>query len=542
MKRIFLVISIMAAIVGLPAGAGAEGVEALRGMCAPGSSLVLEGPLTVTGVVVSDCSSKNMELNPNITYAKVDLSLNDRTAYVQSPDGSAGVRLVFDEASANTLHFADKVTLDLAGCLLEHEVNPDRVTVRHLGSASVLERTPGGDVPAKEKSVKDLTDSDIYTFVTLTGMEMVFKDGSYTDIYEPYGQYVESIHHDYYDVSGRMDGWASLLRNQQGQTIYMLVNTSCPWRRTGKPLVRGIGPVSGIIVHTPMRRYGGNMGRYSIRPLDESGLGFSKKGKSVWKTLSGWCLDGSNGQALEFEMLGEQTGVWKDGRKGDRLVSDRGRAKAFFWTDSDSFIHIDSDVNAIDGQGKGYAINGAIFFKGPSWKWFDFAPDGSAEGKSFFVEVDATKAQGEEMTLNFAWYAGTQDGNDDWGYPAQWKVMYRIDGGAWKLIRETATGAESIFLRSLPWWDKQIWLGNGTTPYLKTSYDCGLGSQQRSYSVPAEAFGHKVTFRITPASNLRSLIRSNPADDCILETNRIKNRDDGLRTLVRFGDIFIDYR
>ena len=106
MKRIFLVISIMAAIVGLPAGAGAEGVEALRGMCAPGSTLVLEGPLTVTGVVVSDCSSKNMELNPNITYAKVDLSLNDRTAYVQSPDGSAGVRVIFDDASANTLHLS----------------------------------------------------------------------------------------------------------------------------------------------------------------------------------------------------------------------------------------------------------------------------------------------------------------------------------------------------------------------------------------------------------------------------------------------------
>ena len=144
MKRIFLVISIMASIVGLQVGAGAEGVEALREMCAPGSTLVLEGPLTVSGVVVCDCRSKNMELNPNITYAKVDLSLSDRTAYIQSPDGSAGVRLVFDDASANTLHFADKVTLDLAGCLLEHEVNPDRVTVRHLGSTSVLERLSGG--------------------------------------------------------------------------------------------------------------------------------------------------------------------------------------------------------------------------------------------------------------------------------------------------------------------------------------------------------------------------------------------------------------
>ena len=60
MKRIFLVISIMASIVGLQVGAGAEGVEALREMCAPGSTLVLEGPLTVSGVVVCDCRSKNM--------------------------------------------------------------------------------------------------------------------------------------------------------------------------------------------------------------------------------------------------------------------------------------------------------------------------------------------------------------------------------------------------------------------------------------------------------------------------------------------------
>lgn len=158
------------------------------------------------------------------------------------------------------------------------------------------------------------------------------------------------------------------------------------------------------------------------------------------------------------------------------------------------------------------------------------------------MEVDATKAQGEEMTLNFAWYAGTQDGNDDWGYPAQWKVMYRIDGGAWKLIRETATGAESIFLRIAPVVGQADLARQRNNAVSQDQLRLWSGLSAEKLSVPAEAFGHKVTFRITPASNLRSLIRSNPADDCILETNRIKNRDDGLRTLVRFGDIFIDYR
>lgn len=528
--------------ISLTLSAAPADVHVLKFMCPPSDTLVIDGPLEISGVIVGDCLSANMELNPNVTYSKVDLTLNDRTTYVQTLDGSAGARLVFEETAFNILHFGDRVVLNLDGCLLEHATEPDRITVRHLGPLSVKSVTPGGEVFLKEKAIKDLTDDDIYTYVTLRGMEMVFKDGCYTDIYEPYGQYVESIHHDYYDVNRRMDGWASLLRDQEGRTIYMLVNTLCPWRRTGKPLVRGFGPVSGIIVHTLMRRYGGDMGRYSIRPIDEKGLGFSKKNKPVWKTLAGWCLDGSNGQALEFEMLGVQTGVWKNGRKGDRLVSDIGKARAFFWTDSDSYIHIDSDVNALDAQGKGYAINGAIFFKGPSWKWFDFAPDGSAEGKSFFVEVDARKVKGEEMTLNFAWYAGTQDGNDNWGYPAEWKVMYSLDGGPWKLVRETATGAKSFFLRSLPWWDKQILIGNGSTPYIKTSFDSGLGSQQRSFSIPSEAFGHEVLFRITPSSTLRSLLRSNPADNCVMETNRIKNHDDGLRTLIRFGDIFIDYR
>ena len=69
--------------------------------------------------------------------------------------------------------------------------------------------------------------------------------------------------------------------------------------------------------------------------------------KGPWKILTGWELDGTQGQQLEFELLGLQSGVWKNGKKGDRVVADVGKTTGFLWTDSDSFIHIGNDLNAL---------------------------------------------------------------------------------------------------------------------------------------------------------------------------------------------------
>ena len=70
----------------------ADGLAGLRDICAPGDTAVL-GAVKVSGIVVSDCASPNMELNPNVKFDVVDISLNDRTAYVQEADGSCGIRI-----------------------------------------------------------------------------------------------------------------------------------------------------------------------------------------------------------------------------------------------------------------------------------------------------------------------------------------------------------------------------------------------------------------------------------------------------------------
>ena len=46
--------------------------------------------ILIEGIVVSDFHSKNMEANPSVSYDKVDVTVNDCTAYLESPDGRYG--------------------------------------------------------------------------------------------------------------------------------------------------------------------------------------------------------------------------------------------------------------------------------------------------------------------------------------------------------------------------------------------------------------------------------------------------------------------
>lgn len=367
---------------------------------------------------------------------------------------------------------------------------------------------------------------------------MVFKNGGYTDIYEPYMQYLECIQGDHYAVSERMDGWAALVRDTEGSAIYMLVGTLCPWRRNLVPA--GTGNLSGIIVNTNMPRYGGNMGRFSIRPVDEKDIAMPQKKNSPWKLLTGWIMDGSNGQKLTFELMGEVDGLWKNGKNGDRVLSDAG-AKAYLWTDSNAAIHVDNDLNALDVSEKGFVHNGAILFKSPTTAWYSFDGAGTATGtKSFLMEFSGKKAKGTQMALSFSWSAGDQKMDHDWGFPVHWKVMCSVNDSEWIALRETATGQAKFSLRGQPYWDgKSALKANGHN--YQTGFDCGMGNQQRSFLLPAEAIGAaKVVLRITPADSHMYSLRKVPSTSG--ETKDKVTRSFEGTTIIRFGEIKVEYK
>lgn len=503
------------------------------------TSLVLEA------VVVSDCSSKNMAYNPNRVYNAVDVTLSECTAYVQDADGGAGVRVVFTRPEDNVFRRYDRVRIDLVGTVVEHASSPDCITVSNVKSSNIVERQDGSleGLTVNKRRIKDLSDDDIFTFVTIPDLDFACKNGTYVHVYENYAQYSviqgESLKG---WVNNRMDAWAALLRDADGNTIYMPVNSLCLWRKDGHQVPQGMGPVSGIVVNEPNRRYGGNMGPYSIRPVDEKDIAVARKRNSPWKCLTGWYTDGTQGQSIEFEMMGVQTGVWKNGRKGDKVVNDEGPAAGLFWTDSDSYIHIDNDLTSLDRDKNGFDSNGALLFVGPTLSWYTFDAAGKVSGtKGFYLKFSPKKAsKATMMQFVFTWAAGDQDANNSWGFPAQWRVSCSLDGGKWFTLNEAATSEEVFNLRCLPWWDKGIDnLGSRKTPL-----DCGFGMQTRAFNLPVEAIGAKeVLLRLSPANDRYFHPHYDVAEDVVSTADDpVTRKMTYAVTKIRFGTISIDYK
>ena len=84
------------------------------------------------------------------------------------------------------------------------------------------------DLPRKEKRIGELCDDDIFTYVTLKDCEIVFKDGAFSNVYERYVQ-ITPINKRV-KPNKSMDGWATLLCDKEGGSIYSITNSLCRWR------------------------------------------------------------------------------------------------------------------------------------------------------------------------------------------------------------------------------------------------------------------------------------------------------------------------
>ena len=541
----------MAVAVALTATAGVQSAwaqevksfEQVRAMAVEDKTQIAED-VVIEGVVISDCESPNMDINHNISTAKTDITHSMRTAYIQTPDGKYGFRLKFNAAEDNDLHRYGTVRLNLKGATIYKEYNPERYTIRNLTAENVISFKAGDatKVVRKEKTIKDLTDEDVYTFVTLKDLEFIFKEGSYTNIWEPYC--IKSPLHNVpqpYGVTSRMDSWASLLRDNDNRAIYMHVNTLCQWRRDGKPVPKGMVELSGIVVSSTNRRYGGNMGKFQIRPVDEKDI-VPAKGKSPYKTIVGWFYEANNSAEVNYEMMGYKTSQnWKKEVKGDRLLPDVG--KGYMWTTSDSYFVLCEDYNDVTTHKRGATYAGSIGFEGPTTSWFIFDAAGKVVGtNSIFIEFSTAKISGTGLSVSFDFGAGKQSADTSWQYPAQWKVECSYDGRRWVTLKDTATDQLITNLRPVPFWPSRLKLLSGDNSVKPTGYDCGMGLQQHTYALPQAAFGcEKVLIRITPANGKLAQIRSKPEGDMIMD-KAIVTPHCKQTTFFRFGSINVYYK
>lgn len=248
--------------------------EELRAVLPSAGEQAFEGDF-FEGVIVADAGQKNMETNPMTSATSYDDNESAITNYVQSLDGKYGMRLKFATAADNTLKKGDKVKISLAGATLVREDNPVRYTLRGVNANNVTVEE-NVQLAARQKTIAELTDEDVYTWTTLKDVEIAFSYGSYNNIRTSWLGFDAN-------VANRQNLDYRILMDSSHSTINMLVNSDVEWYMTDNGVPQGSGDISGVIVSTTTSYHDANLlGKYQIRPLELSDIvlgdtGFSEK-------------------------------------------------------------------------------------------------------------------------------------------------------------------------------------------------------------------------------------------------------------------------
>lgn len=230
----------------------------------------ISSDLFIEGHVISDAGNENVSEYPQTTPTAINYQQNERTVYIQSLDGQYGFRIETAAVEDNVFRRYGKVQLLLKGATVEMENNPNFYTIKGVTSAMVMNQEQGvaANLVRKEKYMGELTDDDIFTFVTLKDTELPIRKGSLTPLNEGYTTLFNAH---------RVSKYPLLMRDIQGNSMFLMTNTRVEYRRDGAILPQGAGKVSGVIVHEKFTRFEyedaanpddyGNIGRYQVRHL-----------------------------------------------------------------------------------------------------------------------------------------------------------------------------------------------------------------------------------------------------------------------------------
>lgn len=463
----------------------AEPFEQVRAMAGKSQTVLPDG-VSIRGVIVSDYMSYNTELNPNISYNKVDLSLSHKTVYIQDEEGKFGFRVVFDSMYDNRLERGMNVTMDLSGCTLHKSLSPESYTITGMAAKKIVINHIGAELPVKKKRICDICDEDVYTYVTISNVEFLSKHGAFSNIYEMCAQ--DSFINRLNPPFKVADGWASLLEDGSGEHVYMQLNSKCDWRRNDYRFPKGVGEISGIIVCNQNRRYGGVFGPYSIRPIFREDINIPEHENSNFKTIAEWNWNFNTHQSLKLKDKGEVRWVAKTGVRNETILADIGDGE--LWTDSGCLMRLDGEYDSrfcAVANGAARTTASSLRLDGKTEQWY------SAGGPSgIYIKTSLAGIEGNGVLFNFTFVAGNESYYMSWGCPAFWTVEYSVDGRSFK-----PTGFEAR-LRPLAFAPSSI----AKKGFIGTPYDAAMGFSEYSVKLPSDLFGkEEITIRIVPKNS-----------------------------------------
>lgn len=255
------------------------------------ASLLTEGEMMIednwalSAVAIGDDLEGNGGENANISPIIQDLSLSERTAYIQNNDASSGMKILFEKGE-NIIERYDAVKILLKGTTLVRKGggkdDPVRYELTGVTAGNIASATRASEtcIPDKTKYISQLTDEDVYTFVTLADCEIPVRKGPFV----PIDLRLSSVMHSY----------PMIMRDVLGNNIFLMTNLTASWQRDGNVMPQGSGNVSGVIVHETCDNFEwdsdemtrqtskgvggdyvtgiGNIGAYQIRPFSRKDI------------------------------------------------------------------------------------------------------------------------------------------------------------------------------------------------------------------------------------------------------------------------------
>ena len=375
----------------------------------------------------------------------------------------------------NVFTFADKVTLLLKGTSLTKETDPERYEITGLTSSNIVGRETGfsSNLPEREKFISELTDADIYTYITLKDCEFAVRKGALTPL------------NDAYTLSsgkGMISKYPRLVRDAEGSSIYTYTNTTCPYRRNGVRLPYGSGTLSGVIVHElfPNYVYGdnddeelsGNIGRYQIRHQSYSDIAFDKE-KSFSHILAEFRYatgfrTGENGMSY-FNATDGQASARFFHTSGDAVTNCPSTFNYIGWTGTNSGVapvkgHIGYDSSIAQPLGYSFA-DGYVFDysgtnsdgkgkvrstkkntnNGVSVKLYDgwmskiWWKGEDAPAESWIVEFSTKDIAAQHLSMQFTSYSAITSnvGNAPYNWTVSWSDTFDLnDESVWKKVAD----------------------------------------------------------------------------------------------------------
>lgn len=256
-----------------------EGLGVLKSFAEIRSTYPNGGEVTedyiLEGIVVSNTEGGNAGENEQISASAIDYTVSQRTVYVQSLDGKYGFSLLTETEEDNIFKQFNKVRVLLKGTEIYLFDNPAKYyQIKGVKKSMVASNVKAAEseIVVKQKHFNELTDDDIFTYVTLKDVEFPVRKGSICPINEGYS------------IAGKSDRIAKfplLVRDINGDSFYMYTNTVCTYRNDGTRVPQGSGRIAGVIVHERFSRFEwkdgmdlldmendpelGNIGKYQIR-------------------------------------------------------------------------------------------------------------------------------------------------------------------------------------------------------------------------------------------------------------------------------------